>query len=346
MRISGYAEFADDLPRFHGIADTLRSYVPLMPTLQWYGQHYPPGNLLLLEIERATGVTGLTKTLVILATALTVIPLYKLGRELELDERSAGLAALLFSASTSVLILCTINTTSLLVLPATMCLWMLVRGMRTGSALTAAILGTAFWFYLMFSFSASILGVMMALIVILAWREGIYPLRNIIRTGAISLAALGAIIATVYLATRFNLVACFISAIHGHHEQQGNGGFDTPARWLIRSTGNILAYAFSTVPVCILAASAAVALWRARDRSLARALFTALIATIFIAGFSGLFYIETERIWIFMTPALAIAAAVDIGRRQQTGESTLPQAILLIILIVSCAEEFLYMHYR
>ena len=40
-------------------------------------------------------------------------------------------------ATNGVLIYCTINTTSLLLLPATVCLWMLVRGLKTGSPAAA-----------------------------------------------------------------------------------------------------------------------------------------------------------------------------------------------------------------
>ena len=66
--------------------DTLRHYVERMPNLKWYGQHYPPGNLVLLTIEKQLGIPGLTKSIVCLLTVLTVVPLYMLARELELDD--------------------------------------------------------------------------------------------------------------------------------------------------------------------------------------------------------------------------------------------------------------------
>ena len=57
----------------------------------------------------------------------------------------------------------------------------------------------------------------------------------------------------MYVTTRFNLIACFIAAVRGHQEQQGNEGFDDSVRWLLRSTGNIIAYLLSIVPLSILA---------------------------------------------------------------------------------------------
>ena len=77
-----------------------------MPTLEWYGQHYPPGNLILLKIESALHLPGLTKAIVILLTSLTVLPLHKLARKLNFSNSAASATILLFAASTSVLILC------------------------------------------------------------------------------------------------------------------------------------------------------------------------------------------------------------------------------------------------
>ena len=348
LRISGYNEFKKDMPRFTGVGDTLRRYVELMPTLEWYGQHYPPGNLILIEIEKSIGLPGMTKSIVVLLTALSVVPLYGLARELALSPVATTAAILMFAASSSVLILCTINTTSLLLFPSTMCLWMLARALKTGSAPAAVPVGLFFALYLMFSFSASILGVLMALTALIGWRMRAFSTRNLLKTTAISAGTLLAATALLYLTTHFNLFTCFVTAVRGHHEQQGNGGFDDPRRWLIRSTGNILAYALSTVPLCILALAAALRPPQEFAHPLARSLFIALIATILIAGFSGLFYVETERIWIFLTPFVALAAGFEAARaaeRTGTGRRII-DLLILLVLAISCSQELFFMHYR
>lgn len=349
LNISGYAEFKKDIPAFNGIADTLRNYVAKMPDLQWYGQHYPPGNLILLEVERALGIPGLTKAIVVLMTALSAVPLYSLSRELELDGAACNAALLMFTATTGVLVYCTINTTSLLLMPATMCLWLLVRSMKTGSAGAAVGLGVCFVAYLLFSFSASILGVLMALTAALAWWNGGVSPRNLLRTGAISLAAVGLAIAGLYVATDFNLVSCFVTAVRGHQAQQGNEGFDDLRRYLLRSTGNVLAYVMSIVPLSLLALAAirhGFGADRPRQRPIARALFLAVGLTVLIAGFSGLFYAETERIWIFLTPLFALAAGHELVRRSESEGRRLVWLVFLLVLLISCSQEFFFMHYR
>jgi hypothetical protein len=342
-RTSGYGEFAKDIHRFHGIRGTLRNYVYLMPTLEWYGQHYPPANLMLMQAETFFGIRGLTKAIVMLLTAATVVPLYKLARELELSEAGATAAVLLFAASTSILILCTINTTSLLVFPATMCLWMLVRGLKTGSVLAAIVLGGFYFFYLMFSFSASILGVLMAVFTILAWWRGTATFRNALFTALISGTTATVLHVVLRESTSFDLIANFIVAVRGHQEQQGNGGFDSLARYLLRSTGNVIAYLTSTVPLCLLAIAAALS---RPQNPLQRSAFIAILATILIAGFSGLFYLETERIWIFLTPALALTAGFEAARRTELENPYALRALLLLVLVITCTQEYWFMHYR
>jgi hypothetical protein len=144
------------------------------------------------------------------------------------------------------------------------------------------------------------------------------------------------------LGTHFNLAACFIAAVRGHQSQQGNEGFDDVKRYLLRSTGNIIAYLLSIVPLSVLGF---VALRSAKPRA-AGALTIALWVTVLIAGFSGLFYVETERIWIFLTPAFALLAGYELSHR---GDVKIPSVIhitLLLVLLISCTQEWFFMHYR
>jgi hypothetical protein len=269
--------------------------------------------------------------------------LWKLAQELEFDDVATSATLLLFAAASGVLIYCTINTTSLLLLPGTLCLWLLIRSLKTGSLTSAAGLGSCFAVYLFFSFSASILGVLMALTTLIGLIRGAFSLRNVIRTGLLSLAALACILAALYLTTRFNLIGCFVSAVRGHH---ANEGYDDPMRWFLRSTGNVIAYLMSIVPLCVLAIRA---LREKSDESSAKpqaALFLALIASVLIAGFSGLFYVETERIWIFFTPAFALAAGWALARGAEREGRDLLTTVFLLVLLISCSQEWFFMHYR
>jgi len=350
LQLSGYSEFASDIPAFTGVRDTLATYVEKMPKLNWYGQHYPPGNLILLTMEKQLGVPGLTKATVCLLTALTVLPLYLLAKELELDDVATSLTLLLFATTTGVLIYATLNTTSMVMFPGTTCLWLLVRALRRGDVPAMMLLGVFYTVYLFLSFSASILGVFMALTTLLGWWSGAFRLRNVLLTGAVSLACLFATVLLVYVTTRFNLIACFITAIRGHQSQQGNEGFDDPMRWWLRSSGNIIAYTLSIVPLSILAISAAVWLVFAKPQAdgerIKRSVFVATVATVLIAAFSGLFYVETERIWIFLTPPFALAAGYELTRRARREGPAMIYVVLFLVIAIGCTQEFFFQHYR
>jgi hypothetical protein len=56
--------------------------------------------------------------------------------------------------------------------------------------------------------------------------------------------------------------------------------------------------------------------------------------------------VETERIWIFLTPAVALAAGVELARRAEREGRGLIDAVFLLVLIVSCTQEIFFMHYR
>lgn len=393
-----YNEWQADFPTFARtdagtatgttVAAVLRDYVAAMPRLGRYGQHYPPGNLLLLTIEKNLRLPGLSHAVVVLLTMLSAVPLYLLSRELRLRPAAASAAIMLHAASSTVLIYCTINTTSLLLLPAVACAWALVRGLNTGSIAAAVLLGVCFAAYLFFSFSASILGLLMAATAAIGWLGGGFRTRDVVRTGAVSLVTVAASIALLYASTRFNLVACFVAAVHGHHAQQGNRGFDDAHRYLLRSTGNLIAYLISIVPLCILAASA---VWQRRlsrhppgeahgmlmssssgtraqapypatpaasaagmppmilpasEGTSGRAFFLALWATLLVASFSGLFYVETERIWIFLTPFFALAAGQELARRADVEGRAVTDAVVLLVLAISVTQELFFLHYR
>jgi hypothetical protein len=96
------------------------------------------------------------------------------------------------------------------------------------------------------------------------------------------------------------------------------------------------------VPLSILAVGAV----RFAKPPAAKALFVALMVSILLAGFSGLFYLETERIWIFFTPIVALAAGYELARRSETEGRHVIHLALLLVLLISLTQEWFFTHYR
>jgi hypothetical protein len=343
----GYHQFRLDIPAFGGVADTLRHYRQRMSDLHWYGQHYPPGNLILVEIEEALHAPGLSKWIVILLTIVSAFPLYGLAREVGLEPTAVSCALMLYVASAGMLIHSTFNTTSLIAFPAALCLWALVRCLnRADEWWSGALLGFACVFYLMFSFSISVLSITMGLIVLIGWWTGTWRGRDGLRTFGIAGVTFIGLWLLLWGSSGCNLIACLLQGVKDHNRQQMGGAYDNPVRYLIRSSGNIIAYLVFIFPLGVLAVAGVASAWRERARPVLRAVAPAAGLTILIAGFSGQFFLETERIWIFMTPALAVAAGAELARRTHVEGERIARGVLVIAIAFSCFQEIVWMHYR
>ena len=72
----------------------------------------------------------------------------------------------------------------------------------------------------------------------------------------------------------------------------------------------------------------------------------AVLVVIPLAGFSGLFYLETERVWLFLTPALAVAAGYELARRAREEGGATVAAVFAMSLSLSVTQEVMMSHWR
>ena len=338
----GYTMFADDAATFQSAGELMRDYVQRMPSLGWFSQHYPPGILLLMRADAAAGFP-VSLWAVILSTVAATPFVGGLAREASLSVAGRNASALLFATATGVLVYGTVNPGSIILLPAAACAYFAARAVRceaaSGRAWAAAGLGAAWTAFVLFSFAATVFGTLLGLAVLIGVYERVIPWRRaLVAVSIAGASALGCFV-LLYLLTGWNALACFQQALAFHHAQQMDGGFDSPPRWVIRSFANLLAYLLSAAPITLLAGAT---LWRAArsgSADLADVLAKAAGAAILLAAFSGSFFLETERIWMFYTPVLAVAAARAVGRR-------FAPDVVTLSLILACGAELTFMHYR
>ena len=93
-----------DAARFEGVRDLLANYVEKMPILEVPGRHYPPGLVVIYEIEDTLGLPWIAKTLGLLLPAVTILLAGKLALQVGLSRPAANLAMLLLAVSASYLI--------------------------------------------------------------------------------------------------------------------------------------------------------------------------------------------------------------------------------------------------
>ena len=368
-RMPGYGLFDADARAFGSSGELLRTYVGRMPTLGWFGQHYPPGNLLLARADDATGRPVSPAFTVACAVAATPFA-WLLAGVCGAGTVGRNAAALLFATATGVLVFPTLSPTAAVVLPAAACCWLAVRAVsreredppaeagRAGgfrriwnsadrrTVSSAAALGATWAAFTLFSYSAAVFGVLLAV----ALAAGVYERVIDPRRAAVAVGVAGAtailLLVGLWAASGFDALTAFRLAVRFHHEQQMNGAFDSPARYLLRSSGDLVAYAVSALPLTGLAGAAAWSAARRGCRSLADVLAKAVAASVVLAAFSGSFFLETERIWLFFTPALAAVAGAEVGRRAGVeGRGVLP-LVAVLSLVLAAASELIFMHYR
>ena len=130
--------------------------------------------------------------------------------------------------------------------------------------------------------------------------------------GIIILTGVAVVYGALYWWTGFDILTCFQQAVQNNATQMNYSAADniaSPARYLFRSTGNILAYSIAAGAwVVFLALFGSRRSERRGAGLLTGVLYGTTFAVLVAAGFSTLFLGETERVWGFFTPCLAALA--------------------------------------
>ena len=343
LRINSYyAEFRPfelDLEKFGGFGDLMTHYVERMPELSHFESHYPPGFLLIFMLGRVVGTKLLAKYTAILLAVLTLVPLRQLARELGLSERAATLASTLFATSAGILIFPTITPIAATAFFSCLCLWLFVKALHNRDWHWGVAFGLAYAIYFFFSFASYMPGLVMGLFLLISLINRSVSLRRAALVMGISIVSFIFFFLSLRLFFGFNIIACFKMASAMHLKDPGHG-FDDPIRYLLRSTGGIIAYLISTsFAVAILGIAAA------KRAPMNRAFVLATLLGILFSGFSGMSFLETERIWVMFTPALAVAAAVELEQREQREGKWTILGVILFALVFSCAWELVFRHH-
>jgi hypothetical protein len=342
-----FRSFRHDVPKFTSAGGLMRDYVARMPEMHTFGKHYPPGFLLSFWLEQHYDLRGAVAALSVALTSLAVVPLAAIVRELRAPPRVAWSAAALMVTSAGMLIYPTLAPTPATLLPGLAAAWLLLRAMRdaggAGSWSSAAALGAVMALHTFFSFAVVIVVLYLTLLATGAVVSGASSARRVAGQVAVALAAFALIFLALRWWTGFDIVQCFRVGAREVTRSMGTA-FDSWDRYLLRGSGSILAYLLSAgVPLAVLGMTP---LPRATyaGAPLVKPVVLAPLLAMLLAVVLGLGHLESERIWLFFTPALAIAAAFELHRR--AGEDVrLVGVIILLALLWACAQELCFRHY-
>jgi hypothetical protein len=276
-----------------GLRTFLDRYAELSPTLPIHPSAHPPGTLVLLEalgIDTARGMAWLTIALGSLATPLT----YALARACGLAESRSRAACLLLALSPAALLYGVTSTDAIFATAATAAAALLVaRGLGRRIAGAIALLVASFLSWAMLA-----MGAFAAIVVWL--REGLRPA---IGVAALAAAALAAGYGALYAATGFDPIGAVRAAGDAY-----DLGISNARPYLFWLFGSPVAFA--------VALGLPTAWYAARALGAGEAVALALAAIVLVSVLVGLTKAETERIWLFMGPSAAVAAATMVPLRR------------------------------
>jgi methylthioxylose transferase len=287
-------EYLPALPALDlGLRTFLDRFAEFAPSLPIHPSAHPPGMLLLLDGLGIEGARGMA-ALVIVAGVLAVPLTYALGRRLDLGEGRARIAALLLAFSPAAMLY---GVSSADALFATLGV-LAALGLVAGGALSRLAGMVALAVGSFFSWALLAIGAWASVVVLS--REGLR------RALALALGA-GAVLAAFYgglwAVSGYDALG-FLASAHEAYEL----GISNARPYLFWLFGSPVAFFVALgLPIAFYAARA---LGRSADLAVALAVIVAVAALL------GMSKAETERIWLFMAPLAALAAARELPRER------------------------------
>ena len=273
------AGFARDDPA--AFIDRFADLVPLLPT---HPAGHPPGPTLLTAlIDAAWPLTAL----ILVCGASTAPLVYLLGRRVT-GEQAARVAALLWVFMPSVILDGATSMDALFAMVACAATVLLVAqrlatgavAVAAGALLSYALLAVPVWAGIVVWLGAG-------------WRRGM----AVLAAGA---AGIGLLVLALWWGYGYEPIGAYEATRRRY--LTGIGGLRPDAYWLF---GDIAAF--------LIAAGIAVLPALARSLRARNAAAVALLAVMLLGAASGYSEAEVERIWLFMTPWAAVAAAPHLG---------------------------------
>lgn len=298
-----------DALRITSLSEFYEHYIDFVPQLSLHGQHFPPGHATWLHL--LTGIVGdSTRGVGIAVLLLFAGGMLAIHRALAcwLDEERARQGALLCLACPALLDFACTSMDAVFFAAAGLALWLALAAFKAERGIAqAAGAGAALFVAILLSYSALPLGLLLLLIGLSRCRRGHWD--PLVALGVMGSCFAGLVVALGWL-TGFHLLEHFEVA-HAFNEQLMTGVIGQDPRqlyWLI-SYGNAAAFLIAT-GLGILGAL----VFQGSRRKWPEWRLTACIACVLgVLAFGNIHQMETERIWIYAVPWLALLA-LEPGR--------------------------------
>ena len=251
--------------------------------------------------------------------ALGVVPTYALARAILDDERTARCSAVLFAACPIVLLYSATAFDAVFMTVAACAIALLAWAPRSmwwaaaGGALTAGAITL--------TYGLLVLGLIAAGFFALGLRRE--PVARIVARAAVCAAAFVAALALLHHYAAIDLLASFRTASRVQHDVVA---FRGRPWWYWTLGGNVLGFLIGAglglASLFVVQTSRA---WRSRELGIETVLWVAMLASSAVGALRG----ETEHLWMYFVPMLAVAAAPAVTRMREEAAFGVGQAGLM-----------------
>ena len=333
--------FYEDVKLFDGPKELLKNYTSSMPLLTKRGQHYPPGNLLVLTFGSQIGFLFLLKAICYLSPLVGFFYLSKLLSVLGFSNEESRFPLFLYLFGFGTIAFVSTSTTPILLalfIGASYSVFNNNGDVRLFyPAITGFILSVSF----LFSFSAVVM-IAFLFIADLFIRNYHKQKTFLIWRWLTILLVVSLFYLCLFFIFGFNMYECFTISVENNQKLMTVNPYDNIQRYFLRASGNLIAFfILPNITAAILTAWSIKEL-RRTGNVLMRSYAQSFFLTILIFSFSGLYFLETERIWLFLTPSFAVLAGFWLNSLPLAGKNKIEQFMMVLTILTSFAIELSY----
>ena len=331
--VSTQHDFYVDHLLFRGPADILSTYIKKMDLLTFRGKHYPPGNILLFAFFSQIGFIPGFKLLCYICPIICFLCLDRTMSFLGYSSSEKRFSLFLFLFGYGVLGFVSTATTPLVLMMFGLAQLTFFKSRMKNYACSNLLTGLFFSISFLLSFSAVVMMVFFALTDVF-YRSG-QSLISILKDWTIIILTMGLFFLGLYWFFGFNMYECFRLSVKHNQTLMTINPFDSISRYLLRSSGNLIAFLIlPNLAASILGIWSLKAIVTGGTRII-RSYAASFIITICLFAFSGLFFLETERIWLFLTPCLAVLGGWWFKGVPFRNKANLERCVVIIVIMTA-----------
>jgi hypothetical protein len=296
-----FKTFSEGLVSFPYWSTFLSSYTEEMKNLGAHNNHYPPGVILFLKINKAY-LPYLVKTLVIVSPIISLFPLTGILKHFSFSNKQINIYSAFYISSIALLFFPGKSMAPLHILFASTFIYSFLKSLDSKSLIYGLMAGLTLALYAFFSFSFLVFGLFFAVFIVLLMLYKKLSIHQVIIPSLSILFTFLIIYGLLFLLSNFNLYTCFQTAIHNESVQMKSSGREGILRYFIISSGNLIAYLGIIGPIIIGIYAERMYSGVLKINTPFTIFIKAVLISILLFSFSGQFHLEVERIWIFLSP--------------------------------------------